>query len=396
MKFQLVKLIIWPKSSEFAPKIIPFKLGVVNVITGASRTGKSAIIPIIDYCLASSDCFIPIDIIRDYASWYGVIFQTEIEQVLIARKAPKGKAVSNDFYLARGELVSIPPIIEEPNENTVGIKHMLNTIASVPYLTLDGSDSGNEKYQARLGFRDLMALVFQNQDIVANQNILFYKTHTHEHRERLRNWFPFILGAENIDILLARQRLQFVEKKLDQLRKEYIKVKNVSASWMANITGHLKIANEYGILNKEISDSSDPEELLLLAKSILENIPEHSKTKFHDIDTANKEIAKLDTEEEQISHQIGITKKRLNDVKRLKSSFEDYGIAQKKRADRLQISQWLESIAQESSVCPACGSSEHPSTKNELLKIIEAFKKYEEGSRKVVEVPTSFALISGS
>ena len=60
MKFQLLKLIIWPKSEKFAPRFVEFEPGKVNVITGASRTGKSAIIPIIDYCLASSDCFIPI------------------------------------------------------------------------------------------------------------------------------------------------------------------------------------------------------------------------------------------------------------------------------------------------------------------------------------------------
>lgn len=116
MKFQLLKLIIWPRSDKFPSRIVNFKPRKVNVITGASRTGKSAIIPIIDY----------------------------------------------------------------------GVKHILNTISSVPYLSLDGGD-GERAYQARLGFRDLMALVFQNQDIVANQNILFYKTHTHEHRERLRN-----------------------------------------------------------------------------------------------------------------------------------------------------------------------------------------------------------------
>lgn len=390
MKFQLLKLIIWPKSVEFAPQIINFKMGMVNVITGASRTGKSAIIPIIDYCLASSDCFIPIDTIRDYASWYGVIFQTETEQILIARKAPDGKRVSNEYFFSRGELVSIPPIIEETKENTDGIKHILNTLASVPYLTLDGSESGNEKFQARLGFRDLIALVFQNQDIVANQNILFYKTHSHEHRERLRNWFPYILGAENIEILVARQRLQFIEKRLNQLRKEYEKVKSVSASWIANMLGHLKVANEYGILKEEVSDKTDPEELLLLAKNILDNIPEHSKTKFENIEEANHEIANLEAEDERISLQIGIVKKRLNDVKRLKSSFFDYGTSQRKRADRLHISQWLENIAESSSICPACGSTEHPNTKHELSKIITAFKKYEEESRKLVEIPTSF------
>lgn len=124
MKFQLLKLIIWPKSNTFPPRIVDFKPGKVNVVTGASRTGKSAIIPIVDYCLASSDCFIPIDTIRNYASWYGVVFQTETEQVLISRKIPHGNKVSNDFYLLRGAIVSIPPAITETNETTEGVKQI--------------------------------------------------------------------------------------------------------------------------------------------------------------------------------------------------------------------------------------------------------------------------------
>ena len=391
MKFQLLKLIVWPKSEVFTPKIITFKPGEVNVITGASRTGKSAIIPIIDYCLASSDCFIPIDTIRDYASWYGVIFQTEIDQILISRKVPKGNKVSNEFYLSRGVSVSIPPTIKDSNENTDGIKHILNSIANVPYFNLGGLENEDRSYQARLGFRDLMALVFQNQDIVANQNILFYKTHAHEHRERLRNWFPFILGAENIEVLVARQRLQFIEKRLNQLRKEYEKVKNVSASWIANMLGHLKVANEYGILEKEVSAETEPDDLLAVAKQIFENIPEYTKTKFSNIEMANKEIADLEVEEERISIQIGVAKRRLSDVKRLKVGIVDYGISQSKRAERLHISQWLENTASESFACPACGSSEHPQKTNELSKVITAFKKFEEQSRRVVEVPTSFA-----
>ena len=51
MNFQLVKLIVWPKIESFPPRIVEFKPGKVNVITGGSRTGKSAIIPIIDYII---------------------------------------------------------------------------------------------------------------------------------------------------------------------------------------------------------------------------------------------------------------------------------------------------------------------------------------------------------
>ncbi len=391
MKFQLLKIIIWPKTEKIAPNVVEFKPGKVNVITGSSRTGKSAIIPIIDYCLASSDCSIPIETIRDCASWYGIVFETETEKMLISRKVPNGKVLSNEYFLLRGETISIPPALTEANENTDGIKDILNTLSSVPYFSLDGNSEKKTYQQAHLGFRDLMALVFQNQDIVANQNIFFYKTHAHVHRERLRYWFPYILGAENIETLKARQRLQEIEKRLNQLKREYEKAKAHSSSWMANMQGHLQIAKEYGLLEEDITDASDAESLLWAAKQILESIPDYSQTKYDDIEHANDELAKLDFEEEQLSNQIALSKKRLTDLKKLKSGFQDYGNAVRKRVERLHISQWLDDMALESTKCPACGSLDHPASQNELNKISAAFGRYEEESNNVAEVPTSFS-----
>lgn len=389
MNMQLLKLVIWPKANIYPPQIIEFKLGALNVITGLSRTGKSAIIPIIDYCLAASDCFIPIDTIRDYASWYGVLMHTDEDQILFARKVPSGNKVSNDFYMLRGSAVSIPPFISEPNEKLDGIKNILNTISSAPYFSLDG-ENDKKGYQARMGFRDVMALIFQSQEIIANQNILFYKTHSHEHRERLRNWFPFILGAENIEILKARQRFQEVEQKLKQLKREYDKTKTHSSTWLANMLGHLRVAKEYGLINDNITENSTSEELLSIAKALINDIPEHIKTKVGDVQSANKEITELENAEDKLSTQIGLAKKRLGDLKRLKSGFLDYGKAIRKRAERLHISQWLKDISTQSQKCPACGSVEHPQSQNELIKISNAFKKYEEEAKKLETVPTSF------
>ena len=59
MYFQLRKLILWPRNGT-APRVVKFEPGVVNVISGASKTGKSAVIPIIDYCLGSDKCAIPV------------------------------------------------------------------------------------------------------------------------------------------------------------------------------------------------------------------------------------------------------------------------------------------------------------------------------------------------
>lgn len=92
MNFTINSIILWPRNTEHSPRCLSFDSEAVNIITGASRTGKSALIPIIDYCLGSDKCTIPVDIIRDACSWFGVLFDMENEQILFGIVA--GIAVS--------------------------------------------------------------------------------------------------------------------------------------------------------------------------------------------------------------------------------------------------------------------------------------------------------------
>ena len=393
MRLQLLKLILWPKDPQHAPRVVEFKPGVLNVLTGASRTGKSAVIPIIDYCLASSECFIPIETIRDYVAWYGVIFDIGSEQVMLARAVPDGTRASNKFYLERAPHIAVPPFIPAPNETMKGVKGILNTLAYVPSFSLDG-DEGLAPYQSRLGFRDLMALVFQNQDIVANQSILFYKTHAHEHRERLRNWFPFILGAEDIGVLEARHRLLDVDKLIRQLSKEFDAARFHSTTWVSNMAGHLRVAKEYGLLDHSDGDKideMDSERMLAKAREIVENAPDYSRSQADNVLDASEELTELEAEEDQISSSIGDVKKRLVELRKLKSGFSDYGNAVRKRVERLHLSEWLKDVSNGIQACPICGSSEHPKGVGEIEKISTAFRKYERESKKLEEIPTSFS-----
>lgn len=60
MNFTINSIILWPRNTEHSPRCLSFDSEAVNIITGASRTGKSALIPIIDYCLGS-------DIVTEHA-----------------------------------------------------------------------------------------------------------------------------------------------------------------------------------------------------------------------------------------------------------------------------------------------------------------------------------------
>ena len=66
-------------------RVIKFEPGKLNIIYGASQTGKSAIIPIIDYCLCSSVNRIPAGTIRDNCAAFAISLDLEGQYLLIKR-----------------------------------------------------------------------------------------------------------------------------------------------------------------------------------------------------------------------------------------------------------------------------------------------------------------------
>ncbi len=86
-----------------------FKVDGLNVITGRSSTGKSALSEIIEYCMGRSSFNVPEGVIRDKVAWFAVIYQFEKEQVLIAKPTPPGGGVScSTAMLRRGVQLQVP------------------------------------------------------------------------------------------------------------------------------------------------------------------------------------------------------------------------------------------------------------------------------------------------
>ncbi|TOI79208.1 hypothetical protein, partial [Vibrio parahaemolyticus] len=48
---------------------VTFSRGSLNILTGASKRGKSQLIEIIDYCLGRSECNVADGLITDVVSW---------------------------------------------------------------------------------------------------------------------------------------------------------------------------------------------------------------------------------------------------------------------------------------------------------------------------------------
>ena len=106
MYLQIREIVLWPRNPNFEPRRLQFQLGKVNVISGASRTGKSAVIPIIDYCLGAGTCSIPVKTIRKYCEWFGVVVATAQGDKLLARREPGAQRSTDDMYLLEAERIT--------------------------------------------------------------------------------------------------------------------------------------------------------------------------------------------------------------------------------------------------------------------------------------------------
>ncbi|MFA6243648.1 MAG: hypothetical protein WC655_22085, partial [Candidatus Hydrogenedentales bacterium] len=107
MKFQILDILVYGENGQI--RSIELKPDAVNIVTGQSKTGKSALIHIVDYCLGRRECNVPAGVIRKYVEWYALRLQTSSGEVFIARRNPEpGKDYSEDIYIERGTSLSFP------------------------------------------------------------------------------------------------------------------------------------------------------------------------------------------------------------------------------------------------------------------------------------------------
>jgi len=395
MYFQIKKLILWPKKEGFTYKEIPFELGMVNVITGASRTGKSAIIPIVDYCLGSKECAIPVNIIRDACSWFGVVIKTKDTEMLLARREPGDKKSTDDMMFVVDKEVDIPTMPQK-NNNRERVCRTLDEIAKITFQSLDEDESNG--FNLRPSFRDMMAFSYQPQNIIANANTLFYKADTMEHRQKLINIFPYILGAVDGDVLGKRKRLAILEKELIKKEKELENLKKVSAKWDIEIKGWLKAAQGVGLLDKGLKfDNLTYDMCLEYLEEVGEKNIDNIAVSAEGIELVAKNIIELRARERKISHELAIMSNRKREMTSFFDNISDYKKNLSIQRDRLEIANWLSELTIESSNCPFCGSKHNNIDK--LQTLLENLKGIELEADTAGEIPVAFerefAIVNG-
>lgn len=346
MYFQILKLILWSKKGH-PPRVLPFEPGMVNVITGASKTGKSAVIPIIDYCLASSKCSIPVGTIRDACSWFGIVIETMEGQKLLARREPGEAKQTGDMFVLEGEDIEIPDAITEKNQSAEAVKRQLDQLAGLSQMRINPDPEVG--YQSRVSFRDLIAFNFQPQYIVANPLALYFNADSAEHREKLKAIYPYVLGALTPEMLSARWEIDRLQRLLRQAEAALKAVRSAVRAWHVETHGWLRQAIELGLLPPDTIIPADNADLTIdLLRNATQADTRESFASLETIEPALQQLEELQNLESSLAAELSVRRQRLNELQKLVDSSEKFGDAIRIQKDRLNISQWLKSKTEDS------------------------------------------------
>ncbi len=387
MYLQIREIVLWPRNPNFEPRRLQFQLGKVNIISGASRTGKSAVIPIIDYCLGAGTCSIPVKTIRKYCEWFGVVVATAQGDKLLARREPGAQRSTDDMYLLEAErILDIPRRIAK-NTNADAVKRLLDELAGLSKLDFSGGEESTG-FDGRPSFRDLAAFTFQPQNVVANPDVLFFKANTYEHREKLRKIFPYVLGAVTPTLMAKQFELGRARQELRRKERELKDAQEVSARWLADLRAKFSEAQELGLAAKPEQELSRGQMIERL-EEVVARTDLTLSVSTSTISDALRELSGLEVEEREVSRELTTLRHRLSEMNRMRVGVDQYQDALALQRGRLQLSSWLVSHTDDGADCPMCGSHTD-SAKRKLAVLSERLREVEAEAGVDKEVPAAF------
>ncbi len=346
MNMQIISIILYNIKGE--KRTIKFNTGKVNIITGNSKTGKSALIYIVGYCLGST-FKIPDGIIRDVVEWYAILIQIGDTQVFIAKPKPEDKKETQSrVYYEVGSHVE-PPHISKlvPNSNDDAINEYISHLIGIsPNLNKPSEGQTRKSLEATLNHTKFY--LFQKQNEIANPDILFHKQSEEFISQSIKDTLPYFLGAIQEDRLRlvgelrnARRKKKIEEKKLYEAEL----IVNNKVSLGQNLINEAKQA---GLVDPSFA-SEDNKEIIDKLKSALKWQPSNMPPERNELYLSlYSELGDLRNRLNNIKYQISEAEDFANEAKGyLNEAFE-----QKRRLESIN----LLNLEDDGDVCPLCAS----------------------------------------
>lgn len=331
---------------------IHFKLGAVNVVTGQSRTGKSALIDIVDYCLARSTFTVFEGVNRNVVKWYGVLFQLGNSQVFIAKPSPKASAIScSEVFLQIGSELVVPQLAElAPNSNDSVVSEKLTELLGInPNLSEPGPN--HTRHPLKADITQSKYYLFQKQGEVAAQGFLFNRQSEQWIPQAIKDTLPYFLGAVGEDRLQLAAELRAKRRELTLCRQEIQELEAIEGKDFEQASALVREAESVGLITLTDFPRGKSDAIALMQRAVAwkPNYQERSNVATEDVGVLIHAIDDKKIIVRKLSQE-------LNEAEYFQSRRNNFSSEAKEQMTRLTAISLFEHKDLEGSTCPLCDS----------------------------------------
>ncbi|WP_246031006.1 DUF3732 domain-containing protein [Rhodanobacter lindaniclasticus] len=356
MSIQILDIVLYAKDRH--PRVLSLQPGRLNIITGDSKTGKSALISIVDYCLGSGSYQVPHGVIRGHVVWYGLRLTDGQTQHFVARRAPDANRQSTtDAYYATGSSLAIPSL--EQLDITTNIDTVVERLGVATGIALNRHDPPEHQTRAPLTatLRHALAYVFQPQTEISQPGFLFHGQNDTWFAQAIKDTFPYFLGAVEEDYVAKAAQLKELRRELRAQEQALTRIETLTSD--NSIASLVSEARDVGLLAADYVSELPSEDMAtlqtIMARPLAEQVDDTStaidqaeltrlndrrtelRRDLHRLDDELKAMIELRNEENAYTHETSEQVSRLESIGLLKPSDENHCPLCQQPSDRFPL-----------------------------------------------------------
>ena len=296
MNFYIDKLLLWLKDGSL--ETLQFENDKVNIITGNSKTGKTAILEIIDYCFCGGRDTVTIshEHIGENVAWYGIRFHVNDKLYTIARGEISEGVFSKEYYFSQtGEIPEKP--FEKLGEDE--LKRILEPEFAIDNeVTLSYGGRGIKR-NSKLSFRFFLMFNTLSKDVIDNSKFFFDKFTIDRYRDVWPRLFDLAFKVIDPETVSTQNTIVDLQQELYQLEQNKKRAEKHESLRDEQIAKVVKRAKEAGLVDESVSIDEAFSELLLLttdqASRLITNFSEEQESErlLEKRDNISLQLAKL-------------------------------------------------------------------------------------------------------
>lgn len=348
MSLQIAKIILYSRKGDV--RELEFRLGRLNVLTGASKTGKSAIIDIVDYCTGRSECNVADGVIRRYVGWYAILFQLNGSQIFIARRNPPvGDRTSPDIYMDRATVIATPP------ESTLAKNTTVHALEKFLGAAIGISENEHRpllptRDPLEANFRHALLFSSQDQNDIDSKQRLFHRQGEDFIGQAIKDTLPYFLGAIDEDRLLKQAQLDQARRQLRQLERQLREAEAIDNASYPRAQALLDEAKQVGLVDERTVATTYDSVI-----AILQRITHEGQIRAEAVMGDGEDmLAALRAERQGLRSELERVNAEIRSTRTFTLETSGYEREAKEQRARLSAVGLIRSDSHDSAVCPVC------------------------------------------